>query len=178
MTFSTFSSKSLKSTTGVSKMDPQRPIYPQRVRKKSVGLIYAMAVKNVESRPREYQKWMCSIRFTPIGSEKRALCNFMTVRVTRFVDLASKRRVWHREGEIWCRKLSLASKRPDLASEKPNLARYGDLARFGSGPMAQGPWPMAQGPRPMGHGPWPSAQGSWPMAQGPWPKAPGPWPRT
>ena len=27
---------------GVSKMDPQRPIYPQRVRKKSVGLIWRM----------------------------------------------------------------------------------------------------------------------------------------
>ena len=27
---------------GVSKMNPQRPIYPQRVRKKSVGLIWCM----------------------------------------------------------------------------------------------------------------------------------------
>ena len=26
-------------------MDPQRPIYPQRVKRKSVGLIYAMAPK-------------------------------------------------------------------------------------------------------------------------------------
>ena len=34
--------KSFKSTTGVSKMDPQRPIYPQRVRKKSFGLIWRM----------------------------------------------------------------------------------------------------------------------------------------
>ena len=33
---------------------------------------------------------MCSVRFTPIGSEKRALGNFMTVGVPRFMDLASK----------------------------------------------------------------------------------------
>ena len=34
MTFSFFSSKSLKSTTGVSNIDPQRPIYSQSVRQK------------------------------------------------------------------------------------------------------------------------------------------------
>ena len=54
-------------------MDPQRPVYLQRVRKKSVGLINAMAAKKANNPPRDHQKLIRSVRFTPRGFEKRAL---------------------------------------------------------------------------------------------------------
>ena len=87
-------------------MDAQRSIYPQRVRKKSVGQFrglsrklresmrckeaalehWSLVAKYLKTRPREYRKWMRSVRFTPRGSEKRALGNFMSVRVHRAME--------------------------------------------------------------------------------------------
>ena len=36
--------------------------------------------QNLKTRPRDYQKWIRSVRFTPRGSEKRALGCFMQCR--------------------------------------------------------------------------------------------------
>ena len=67
-------------------MDPQRPIYPQMVRKKSVGRFHGkfqlirnsdkLKIKqfwqtNVKTSPRDYRKWIRSVRFTPKGSENK-----------------------------------------------------------------------------------------------------------
>ena len=57
-------------------MDPQRPIYTQGVRTKRVGLIYAMAVKSVRNRRRDYQKWIRGVRFTPRWFEKKEVDRF------------------------------------------------------------------------------------------------------
>ena len=42
--------------------------------------------RNVKSRPRDHQKLSRSVRFTPRGSEKRALGNFIALRIPRFIE--------------------------------------------------------------------------------------------
>ena len=74
----------------------------------------------------------------------------MTVRVTRFVDLASRRRVWHREGEICCRKAEFGIEKARFGVGE---AKSGQIWRLGQIWLrAQGPWPMARCPRPTAQG--------------------------
>ena len=65
-------------------MDPQRPIYPQRVpNKKNWADLSHLALAHLtdledfaKSKPRDYRKWIRSVRFTPRGFEKKELGRF------------------------------------------------------------------------------------------------------
>ena len=57
-------------------MDPQRPIYPQRVRKKKSWADLAHLAHLAKTKPRDYRKWIRSVRFTPRGFEKKELGRF------------------------------------------------------------------------------------------------------
>ena len=66
-------------------MDPQRPIFPQRVPKKSWADLMHLA-HFAKSKPRDYQKWIRDVRFTPRGSEKKEHWADLT-HLAHFADL-------------------------------------------------------------------------------------------
>ena len=60
-------------------MDSGRPIYRQRVQKKSAEANREILTK-VKTRHRDHQKWMQGVRFTPRGFEKQAARQFEASR--------------------------------------------------------------------------------------------------
>ena len=62
------------------KMDPQCPIYPQRVPNKKSWADLTHLAHFAKSKPRDYRKWIRSVRFTPRGFEKKELGRFDAFR--------------------------------------------------------------------------------------------------
>ena len=68
-------------------MDPQRPIYPQRVGKKSVGLIYAMAPKNVKIDIGSMKNVSAASDLPPEGPKKKRWADL--THLAHFEELAN-----------------------------------------------------------------------------------------
>ena len=67
-------------------MDPQCPIYPQRVRKRSIGLIYAMAAKKTKKKRSPIENGSAACDLPPEGPKKKSWADL--THLAHFADLA------------------------------------------------------------------------------------------